>query len=99
MDRIIKFKNGSEITIPVDEDGDDLDKIKGVWTFREFYDYLLRTGQIPHNEFDFDWDGEWEMMKKVLMPKLNLKEHKIIILETPTKKSGFFYDMWKKSKK
>ncbi len=66
MKRIIKFKNGSEIAVDVDE-------------------------------FDMDWSEEWEMAKKVLMPKLNLKEHPIIILETPSSKEGFFYKLWNDS--
>lgn len=45
---------------------------------------------------DFDSDEALEMARKVLMPIL--KENKIIILETPPMKHGFFYDMWIKSK-
>jgi len=58
------------------------------------------TGTKIHdfNEFDIDWPDELEMAKKILMPKLNLKEHKIIILETPSmKQHGFFYEQWIKS--
>ena len=50
---------------------------------------------LPVDEWDMGLSIEaWEIAKKVLMPKLNLKEHKIIILETPSKKGGFFYDLW-----
>jgi len=82
LKKIIKFKNGTEIIADVDELG-----IVGSSTA------LLNVGT-----FDIDWSEELEMAKKVLMPKLNLKEHKIIILETPSmKQHGFFYDQWIKS--
>ena len=72
-------------------------KLKGLHTFREVYDYLLRTGQIPYDEFAIDWSKELEMVTKVLMPKLNLKENPIIITSTPNQAKGFFYDQWIKN--
>jgi len=50
------------------------------------------------DEFDFGLSHEdMEIVMNTLMPKLILKEHKIIILETPSQKHGFFYDQWIKS--
>jgi len=70
------------------------DKLKGTWTFQEVCDYLLRTGQIPRDEFDIDYSKELELMKKILMPKLNLKENPIIMASTPNQKEGFFNKIW-----
>ena len=70
-------------------------KLKGLHTFREVYDYLLRTGQIPYDEFAIDWSKELAIIEKVLMPKLNLKSP-IIIESTPNEK-GFFYNLWKEN--
>jgi len=72
-------------------------KLKGLHTFREVYDYLLRTGQIPYDEVAIDWSKVCEMAEKVLMPKLNLKENPINIESTPTDKKGFFYNLWKEN--
>jgi len=73
------------------------DKIRGYWTFQECHDYLIKTGQIPRDEFDIDFDKESEVFK-ALMPKLNLKEHSIILTSTPSRRKGFFYDMWNTKK-
>jgi len=72
------------------------DEIKGHWTFRECYDYLLRTGQIPYDEFAIDWSKELAIIEKVLLPKLNLKKF-IIITSTPKERKGFFYNLWRKN--
>jgi len=80
LKRVIKFKNGTEIIADVDE----LDIVGH------------STAVLNMGIFDIDSSEAWEMAKKVLMPKLNLKEHKIIILETPSmKQHGFFYECWK----
>ena len=82
LKKIIKFKNGTEII--ADDEGNTA--INSYGTINNDY------------EFDIDYSEAWEIVKKVLMPKLNLKEHKIIIMETPSmKQHGFFYDQWKKS--
>lgn len=73
------------------------DKLRGTHTFREFYDYLLRTGQIPYDEFAIDWSKELEIAEKVLLPKLNLKKKSIIITSTPSVREGFFYKLWKET--
>ena len=66
-------------------------KLRGHWTFKECYDYLYRTGQIPIDELDIDFDKESQIFKAI-MPKLNLKEHSIILTTTPSNKKGFFWD-------
>jgi len=80
LKRVIKFKNGTEIIC----DDDELN-IVGSRVWKNIDDF---------DEFDMGLSEDaWEIVKKVLMPKLNLKEHKIIILETPSmKQHGFFYD-------
>lgn len=87
LKRVITLKNGTKIY----QSDDDIPKPLRT----TFY---LNPLTCPNDEFDLiEWDKIWEMAKKVLMPKLNLKENSIIILETPSQKDGFFYDMWIKS--
>jgi len=74
------------------------DKLRGYWTFKECYDYLYKTGQIPRDDFDIDFERESEIFK-ALMPQLNLKENSIIITSTSNGKKGFFWDMWNDSKR
>ena len=68
------------------------DNLKGFWSFQEVHDYLLKTGQIPHDEFDIDYIKESEIFKAI-MPKLNLKQQSIILTSTPNGKKGFYWDM------
>ena len=86
----IELKNKSVIY----GDENNKDPLKGSHTFREFYDYLLRTGQIPYDEFNIDFEKTRKVVEQVLMPKLNLKGNSIIITSTPSEKKGFFYDLW-----
>ena len=51
---------------------------------------------MSDDEFEIDESKLLGMAQKILMPKLHSKKNSIIILETPSIKSGFFYDMWKK---
>jgi len=73
------------------------DKLRGLHTFAEVHDYLIRTGQIPNDELYIDWDEALEIAKKVLMPKLNLKEKTIIMTSTPNSKKGFFWKVYNES--
>lgn len=72
------------------------DKLKGFPSFQEVHDYLIRTGQVPNDDFDIDYIKESEVFK-ALMPKLNLKEKTIIMTSIPNSKKGFFWEMMNKS--
>ena len=69
------------------------DKLRGVWTFREVYDYLYKTGQLPRDDFDFDYEMTYKILKE-LMP--NLKENSITLVSTPNQKKRFFWEMYNK---
>lgn len=73
-----------------------MEKLKTSNTFREFHDYLVRTGQIPYDEFlDIDFEELTRILGKT-MP--NLQSQRIIIESTPNEKKGFFYELWNNNK-
>ena len=67
------------------------DKLKAVWTFEEFTNYMRKTKQLPEEYFE-----ELDLVMKGLMPKLLLKNNSIILESTPFTKKGYFYKLMNK---
>ena len=70
------------------------DKLKGLVSFKEFSDWVFKTGQLPYNQCSaIDWSKCTETIQSQITSILTKKFNSTVLISTPPGgKKGFFWN-------